>query len=746
VTWKFTSEPIALGARQKLLLFSLLVQLVDLCVIWLLSCEIKILAYYQHYLMACVFFGLGLGALELKTGKLRIKEKHWTGYLTAILCLLAVCHLTGIGELGTFWDPSTYYLSAHFLTNPLAHELLMMALLFAVFTLTIRCFASLACLAFSGFDRARPGWGLALFFLGSAVAWIFYDLVMRLQWPPALLVAIVFAGYMALCGRSWRRLALALASLAAVMSLELPRLPSALVPAAGQPGRYSRTAWAGGCAVNTYPFLAAGRQWGFAVNVNHDLYEPCVDLAMDSTTAKSLRSAYGDYMQAFPLYYDVPYLAGARAGNVLVLGAGTGVEVASALRHGAGHVDAVDSRAWLLQLGQRNPLSPYSSPRVRRILGDPRSFLRFGRGKYDLIIFATLESPGSFSPFGSLRSDDYFYTSDSFFDAARHLAASGAMVVTSKPMRDWLDMRLARNMKAARLSIDAAVLTPFRHCLISFPSRKGQIEKVLRGVLPKRSLGNARQLAEDCQQLTANPDDWPFTFLIAGSVPRSYLVCMILCLLVMIIQAAPLQKNGPAPPESPETSGPLFDLRSVAMLILGASIMLALNRCMGLFALSFGSQCHVVTWGAGFALGALALAGLIFAGPLKPPVAVAWILVFISLVADFFFNYEAMPLIGQPMLRLLVSALLPVLPAAFLGAVAAPAVERHSSKLASIGFLLIGMAWGLTQDAVALCGGFYLVSEATAILSLCALLLLVVKGRVRVPSVAQDKTPPAAGT
>jgi hypothetical protein len=107
---------------------------------------------------------------------------------------------------------------------------------------------------------------------------------------------------------------------------------------------------------------------------------------------------------------------------VLVLGAGTGNDVAGALRAGAQHIDAVEIDPQILALGKRfHPEHPYDSPRVVAYLTDARSYLRNTRQTYDLILFAFLDSTTLLSGLSSIRLDNYVYTVESFADARRRL-------------------------------------------------------------------------------------------------------------------------------------------------------------------------------------------------------------------------------------------------------------------------------------------------------------------------------------
>src|SRR5205814_2308136 len=102
-------------------------------------------------------------------------------------------------------------------------------------------------------------------------------------------------------------------------------------------------------------------------------------------------------------------------GEVLVLGAGSGTDVAAALRHGARHVDAVEIDPAIIRLGREyHPDHPYSDPRVHVINDDARHFLRTTTRRYDLVVFALIDSLTLQSSFSGVRLESYMFTRESF--------------------------------------------------------------------------------------------------------------------------------------------------------------------------------------------------------------------------------------------------------------------------------------------------------------------------------------------
>ena len=79
--------------------------------------------------------------------------------------------------------------------------------------------------------------------------------------------------------------------------------------------------------------------------------------------------------------------------DVLIIGAGSGSDVAIALSKQARHVDAVDIDPRILQIGvEQNPDRPYADKRVKMHTNDGRAFLESTDRKYDLILFALPDS------------------------------------------------------------------------------------------------------------------------------------------------------------------------------------------------------------------------------------------------------------------------------------------------------------------------------------------------------------------
>ncbi len=149
-------------------------------------------------------------------------------------------------------------------------------------------------------------------------------------------------------------------------------------------------------------------------------------------------------------FYQVPYLMDRAAGgppfeDVLIIGAGSGNDVATALAQGARHVDAVEIDPALREIGRRHhPNRHGDDPRVTWHIDDGRSFLRSDRKTYDLIVYALVDSLVLHSSYSSIRLESFLYTEAAFRDLRDHLRPGGMLVVYNYYRQGWVVGRLAK--------------------------------------------------------------------------------------------------------------------------------------------------------------------------------------------------------------------------------------------------------------------------------------------------------------
>src|SRR3989442_9686803 len=147
--------------------------------------------------------------------------------------------------------------------------------------------------------------------------------------------------------------------------------------------------------------------------------------------------------------YGLPYQhRKATPTSVLIVGAGTGDDVAIALRLGAQHVDAVEIDPRIHDIGvQRNPDRAFQDPRVTSYVNDGRAFLEQTARRYDLILFALPDSLTLVAGQSSLRLESYLFTAEAMQAARAHLTAGGAFGQYNYYREQWLVDRLAGTLQ-----------------------------------------------------------------------------------------------------------------------------------------------------------------------------------------------------------------------------------------------------------------------------------------------------------
>src|SRR5262249_11052123 len=141
--------------------------------------------------------------------------------------------------------------------------------------------------------------------------------------------------------------------------------------------------------------------------------------------------------------YNLPYHFYPAPPTVLVLGSGTGNDVAAALRNGAGQVTAVEIDPLIVQLGRDLHFEkPYGAPRVRVIVNDARSYIQNTGDRFDFIVFSLLDSHTTNSYYSNIRTDNYVYTVEALRAARSLLNPDGLMIVKFKVLTPWIAGRL----------------------------------------------------------------------------------------------------------------------------------------------------------------------------------------------------------------------------------------------------------------------------------------------------------------
>lgn len=277
---------------------------------------------------------------------------------------------------------------------------------------------------------------------------------------------------------------------------------------------------------------------------------------------------------ADPIYDQVyRWFPGRTYANVLIVGAGSGTDVALALYRGARHVDAVEIDPVIQEIGvARHPDHPYDDPRVTRINDDGRAFLRRTASKYDLVIFALPDSLTLVSTSANVRLESFLFTREAFEDVRAHLAPDGVFVLYNYYRDAWLPLKIAGMLNEAFGSPPIVRL----HTTATATLAAGPAVAALNGGPPPGDTVDAVDLSAAPRAAT---DDWPFLYLIEPYIAPYYVGALALILLfafVMVWRAA-------------TRSGTSLRRFSPHFFLLGVAFLLLETRSLVTFSLLFGT-------------------------------------------------------------------------------------------------------------------------------------------------------------
>jgi SAM-dependent methyltransferase len=192
--------------------------------------------------------------------------------------------------------------------------------------------------------------------------------------------------------------------------------------------------------------------------------------------------------------YQVPYLMNRNAGGppfeeVLIIGAGSGNDVATALAMGAKHVDAIEIDPALDAIGRRHHPDRHGEDlRVERHIDDGRSFVRSTRKSYDLIIYALVDSLVLHSGYSSIRLESFLFTEQAFRDLKDHLKPGGVVAIYNYYRQGWVVGRLAKLMESVFGTAPIVLSLPYQDTIAPRDNQGTRLNYLIAGTDQSPSL------------------------------------------------------------------------------------------------------------------------------------------------------------------------------------------------------------------------------------------------------------------
>jgi SAM-dependent methyltransferase len=582
------------GARSQainLFLTGFLVLFLELACIRWFAAYVVFLQFFTNVVLIASFLGMSCGCLAARS------RRDWLGLFPFIALgsmLLAVGTLGIYGawhrlaiDVGGQAAPQEIFFGAESRNPDVAQFVVPIELIAGIFFVLIALmFVGLGQVLGRAFD-AYPNrvQGYTLNIGGSLAGIVGFSVLSFAQAPPGVWFSIICGGIAYLLGQG--------AALTRLRAL-------ALVAIAG--GLLIPFDWVHKRDIRWSPYYMVDHKPSGSINVNtmgHQVMLP---------------------FEKFDSSYSIIHLlqrnsGGAPFKDVLIIGAGTGNDIAHATHFGVSHIDAVEIDPAIQDIGVHfHPDHPYQDARVTTHLDDGRHFLRTTERKYDLVVYALLDSLILHSSYGNLRLESYLFTKEAFEDVRRVLKPDGTFVIYNYLRQGWIVDRIAAMAEDAFGCASTILSLPYRATLKS--SERTGFTVIVAGCdrriadafaehgsfwladVPTANLGAngftlepdampveqrkdyqqiaPTRLVNDEGSVLTTSDDWPFLYLHSRLLPdltvRSMVLLAVLGLGVVYF-FRPKGRGG-------------LDSR---MFFLGAAFMLIETRAVVQMALLFGS-------------------------------------------------------------------------------------------------------------------------------------------------------------
>ncbi len=500
---KFLHAPASGRLRDRGFFFVVLFQ--ELALIRWLPVQVRVIAYFPNLILISSFLGLGIGALRG-----RKKSMLWLWPLTLAVVVAVAMGLSKIAFTADSVSEHLWLLYYDLGPEAIVVDGVRLPIIL-LFVLSAASFVPLGQFVGQRLDRFRREssslWGYSLDLLGSLLGVIAFAVVSFIgAWPVTWFALIGLVGLLVIAGKKRLWAYYGVVMIAIVVAVQ------ATEPATDYSPYY---------ALATVP---TPEEPGFAVIANGSIHQRALNLVQPPSGDD------GEYWLTRTGYHlPVRQMAGPK-GRALVLGAGTGNDVAMLLDEGFLEVHAVEIDPIILQMGRDHPNRPYDSDRVTVFNQDGRAFLRDTEYRYDLIVFGTLDSMTRLSALSSVRLDNFVYTREAIEAAASRLTPEGGLVlyfmIGDSYIGDHLTGILASTFDAlpavhftnyALFNTIFASGPAFAH--LSQPTPEA-VDEYYNVTLPSLDLPT---------------DDWPFLYLPKRGVGGFYLSLMATFLAIAVV-------------------------------------------------------------------------------------------------------------------------------------------------------------------------------------------------------------------
>lgn len=657
---------------------------------WLAS-EIRAFSIFKNFPLIACYVGLGYGFMkESGNGLFKlfpilfliliaiVSTSDWTGLTYILIPGLRV-------GLHSGWIDATHP-PANAVADPLLYAGTSIAVFFAIFVIVAVSMAGLGQELGKLFNKGPALQSYLINLIGSALGIAVFSILSFLGCPP---LAWVSVGCLAAMW-TYRKHKICMGILIACIAL------TALIPERSvfnlEAGTKPRIMWSQYHRVDVAPLYYGDKAdqhtlVGTQISVNKGYFQQALNLNPEFTS--KFPPGQKEVLEHFRLsQYELPYFF-IKPKRVLIMGSGTGNDVAAALRQGAEHIDAVEIDGKMVELGRElHPEHPYDSPKVTVHINDARAFLRQHPEKYDLVLTGFLDSHTVAGNSLSVRLDDYVYTADGMKDALAHVNPGGLYSITYCTVADYLSKRMSANLHLALGDSGKPLIINDNKggILHMFAPMNPEIEAKLPELL---KMGLFTDLTNnDTSGVRPSTDDWPFLYLSNVSFDPLYLSVNGCILLLAWASCFRSIRQNSLP-------------RRWHLFFLGAAFLLLELAIIDRLALVFGTTWFVNSVCIFAVLTAIILANItVLKKPNLMPINSMYLCLLSSLIAVYLTPLQSLNSLGI-WTGGSIAAALSAIPIFFAGLIFSTTFQREDKPSVGLAFNLLGAVVGGLLEYIA---------------------------------------------
>ena len=655
----------------------------ELSIIRIHASYFQLFAYFKNISLLSAFLGLGVGYALASRRTLRL-------YLVMPLLMLEVCalYLLRFTSLdAVLQNPVPENLTLGLNTVGIWHLPFTYGLLLVVFIVNAFLFVPLGQLASMLMGRIQAlrayNWNL----VGSIAGILLFSALSFLWTPPIIWIAVTAVGLALFLRQNISHLVTLAISLAAIICvLSLPVGPGNEYYSPYQ-------------VLQLYYWAEKPYEGVPILRANNAYYQKMLDLRAEALEKNPDRAPW-------TAYYFFPYKFATNPQNVLIVGSGTGNDVAAALHNGARSIDAVEIDPLILKIGKEfHPEHVYQSQNVRAIVDDARSYIKYTKKKYDLIVYGLLDSHTLLSGNASgIRLDSYVYTTEAFREARSRLNESGVISLTFAVLAPELAQKLYNMLTSAFNGVPPRAFKSLYDGGVTFIARNHVDTAAETTTKEFQEITN--DFALHSLKVDESTDDWPFFYMPIRSYPFSYalLLAMLFIAAFAFIRFNLGKKNS-------EYSFPAF--------FLGVGFMLIETKGITELALYFGSTWFVTCIIIISLLLMAFLANLYVMKKGVPRPTATYILLFLSIIIGYSATFINFSMFGHEVGKLIMPIIL-TLPILFSGIAFSSELARKGTVGVVLSSNLLGAMLGGILEYNSMFLGFralYIIAVAMYVLA-----------------------------